>query len=391
MFADIYREDGVFLGQHFGVPYPEAFGHPLAEYRALTTTAGLIDLCHWGVLRVSGKDCVRLLHSLVTGDIAALASGGASHCALTTIKGKLVAEILVLRRADELWVLVSQGDVRAVADTVETHIVADDVIVENASGRYAVLSVEGPKAREVARRVFPGEPIPTEHLHFIETDYQGTPVMILSHHVTGEKGLQVIVAAEGARRMRDYLIQSGRAEDMALVGRAAWNMRRVEAGLPWLGADVSDNFPAECRLGQLVSYDKGCFLGQEPLARMHHRGHPNWLLVGLSPAGGSFPVRTPAFFSVESAHALPSDREHMHDALRALDLSVVVPANTPLRTAGNGGRPSGRVTSAVFSPKLQRPLLLGYVRAGLAGTGQELLLSLGEADIVLTVTPLPVQ
>ncbi len=391
MFADIYKENGVFLGDRFGVPYPEAFGHPLAEYRALTTTAGLIDLCHWGVLRIAGSDRVRFLHSLVTHGIASLEIGEASHCALTTVKGKLVAELLVLRRGDELLVLMSQGDVHAVADAIDTHIVADDVIVDDASGRFAVLSVEGPKAREVVRRVFPGEPIPSERLRFIDADYQGTPVAILNNQVTGEKGLQVIVAAEGARRMRDYLIQSGRAEDMALVGRAAWNMRRVEAGLPWFGADVSDNFPAECRLEHLVSFEKGCFLGQEPLARMHHRGHPNWLLVGLAPAGGSFPVRTPAFFSVESAHTLPSDREQAERALRALDLSAVVPANAPLRAAGNGGKPSGRVTSAVFSPKLQSPLLMGYVRTGLAEAGQELLLSLGEADIVLTVTPLPVQ
>lgn len=154
---------------------------------------------------------------------------------------------------------------------------------------------------------------------------------------------------------------------------------------------MSDNFPAECRLEHLVSFEKGCFLGQEPLARMRYRGHPNWLLVGLSPAGGSFPVRTPAFFSVESAHALPSDREQLAAALRALDLSAAVPANTVLRKAGDAGKPCGRVTSAVFSPRLQSPLLLGYVRTGLAETGQELLLSLGEADIVLTVTPLPVQ
>jgi len=164
--------------------------------------------------------------------VAKLAPGEASHCALTTVKGKLVAELLVLRRADELLVLVSQGDVHAVADAIEKHIVADDVIVDDASGRFDVLSVEGPKAREVVRRVFPGEPIPSERLRFIDADYQGTTVTILNNQVTGEKGLHVIVAAEGARRMREYLIQSGRAEDMALVGRAAWNMRRVEAGLP---------------------------------------------------------------------------------------------------------------------------------------------------------------
>lgn len=129
-----------------------------------------------------------------------------------------------------------------------------------------------------------------EHFGVSYPEAFGHPLAEYRNHVTGETGLQVIAPSEWARLMRDHLIQSGRAEDRALVGRAAWNMRRVEAGLPWFGE-----------------------------------------------------------------------------------------------------KPSGRVTSAVFSPKLQSPLFMGYVRAGLAETGQDLLLSLGGADIVLTVTPLPVE
>ena len=78
---------------------------------------------------------------------------------------------------------------------------------------------------------------------------------------------------------------AGQGFDLECCGYLAWNMRRVEVGEPWWGLDVGDNFPKECRLDDLVDYEKGCFLGQETLARMRYRGHPNWLLVGLQALG----------------------------------------------------------------------------------------------------------
>jgi aminomethyltransferase len=370
MFIDTYKASGVVLAELAGVPYPEAFDHPLDEYRALTSAAALVDLCHWGTLRLTGADRVRLLNSLTTNDAASLSPGKGCHSSLTTVKGKLVAELFVLRRREDLVVLVSQGDPRAVSDAIEKHIVADDVTVTDLSGDTVVLAVEGPRSREVVWRLFPNVAFPLERLDFVDVDYQGVPVTMVNNSATGEGGYHLIVGAAGAGLIRDHLIQAGRASDMALLGRVAWNVRRVEAGLPWWGVDVTagENFPKECRLEDVVSYNKGCYLGQETLARMHHRGHPNWLLVGLVPAG-------------ELAGIGSKDD---------LDLARAIPGGAPLFAPDDASKPAGRITSAVFSPKLQTPLLMGYVRTAYAKPRFELALRSGETEGKVVVTPLPV-
>jgi folate-binding protein YgfZ len=256
-----------------------------------------------------------------------------------------------------------------------------------------VISVEGPQCREVVWRLFPDAPIPLEPLQFTDTDYQGTPVTILRHNVTGEKGMQVIVPADGIERIRDYLIQSGIAEDMELCGRAAWNMRRIEAGLPWWGADVDDNFPKECRLDHVVDYNKGCYLGQETLARMHFRGHPNWLLVGLRSAQ----IPAPDLFSAPDDE-LPTadvDPDTVRRHIESIELRDVVERGTELFAGSDASageaKAAGHVTSCTFSPKLGSALVLAYVRATMAETGNEFVFSTGDEVTKTTMTHLPVE
>ncbi|HXV15122.1 MAG TPA: hypothetical protein VEC56_13025, partial [Candidatus Krumholzibacteria bacterium] len=228
---------------------PDVFTHPRLEYEALTHTVGLIDLAHVGVLRLRGGDRVRFLNAMVTNDVAALHSGSACEALLTTTKGRVVAELLILARADELLVLVMQGSTQRVFEALDSHIIADDVQLTDMSAEMSVLSLEGPKSREVVWRIFPRAPLPLESLKFTENEYQGLHAMVVRHSVAGEKGMHVIVSRGQAERLRDYLVQAGVGMDMQVVGRVAWNTRRVEAGLPWYGIDVSeDNFPKEARL-----------------------------------------------------------------------------------------------------------------------------------------------
>jgi len=290
---------------------------------------------------------------------------------------------------------VSQGETREVAGALEKHIIADDVELEDASKRVGVLAIEGPKAREVVWRLFPDSPIPLEALSFVDVDYQGMPVTILRGSVTGERGFHVIASVDHIARVRDYLVQGGRADDMQLCGRVAWNMRRIEAGLPWWGVDVADNFPKESRLDHTVDYNKGCYLGQETLARMHFRGHPNWLLVGLR---SPHPV-PPDFFDLpdEELPTLESDADTVRAHIDALGLADAVDAGTELFAGSDAsageGKAAGRLTSPSFSPRLRSALFLGYLRAALVeeGAGAEFVFSTGDDVARTTIVQLPIE
>jgi folate-binding protein YgfZ len=413
MFVDLYRAEHVPLGTMAGIPYPQAFSHPRLEYEAITHAVALLDLSHVGVLRLTGSDRVRFLNAMVTNDVAALATGTACQALVTTTKGRVVAELLVLARAQELLVLVTQGSAPRVVDALESHIIADDVTLENLSGEFGVLAVEGPKCRDLVWRIFPREPLPLERLKFTENEYQGMRATVIRHSVTGEKGLLVIVDRGHIERMRDYLVQGGVGMDARPAGRVAWNLRRMEGGLPWFEVDVTeDNFPAEARLETHVSYEKGCYLGQETIARMHYRGHPNWLLVGLTtaddaPASLGYPPR------LENLRELPvlanaADDARADSAAMAFEHTPV--AGVELFTLGNGDvesyaddvaegapayadtsarKPVGRLTCAALSPLLKRALFLGYVRASLAQAGTQVRGHLGGMDVTLTVVDLP--
>lgn len=391
---------------------PDVLTHPRLEYEALTHTVGLIDLTNVGVLRLRGADRVRFLNAMVTNDVAKLHSGAACEALLTTTKGRIVAELLILARPDELLVLVMQGSTQRVFEAFDSHIIADDVQLSDMTAEMSVLSLEGPKSRDAIWRIFPREPLPLENLTFTENEYQGLHAMVVRHSVAGEKGMHVIVSRGQMERVRNYLVQGGVGMDMQVVGRVAWHMRRVEAGLPWYGIDVSeDNFPKEARLDDHVSYDKGCYLGQEPIARMHHRGHPNWILVGLvadvdAPAPLLYPERleriADLYARAHDAEAVRADTAALsldHAAgveLFALDADDVVAIadqiseGSPANPDAPARKACGRLTSGAMSPRLKRALFLGYVRAGMAQAGTKLRGRVGGVDVTLAVVDLPI-
>ena len=384
MLTDIHQTEGVWLSDT-EPRFAQCFTHPLAEYRALTEHAGIIDLSHWGAIRLTGSDREAFLNNMITNDVVGLKVGHACHAAMTTVKGKLVAELYVLKRKDELFVLVSQGDTAAVVAALDKHIIADDVELTDVSDQFGVLSIEGPGSRELAWRIFPDGPLPLDALTFGEGLYQETHITVLRNGVTGDKAMQMIIGVEGLGLIRNYLVQAGRGIDSLPVGQVAWNIRRVENGMPWFGPDVTtDNFPKEARLDDVVNYEKGCYLGQETLARMHYRGHPNWLLVGLTPTGDlpeawSPPawMETPSVELPTVANDLDVVKAHADQLLAgnvADGAQLFEHEEEGSETATITRKAMGRITSAVLSPKTGRPLFLGYVRHTIAEPGKTLIM-----------------
>src|SRR5688572_4014475 len=117
---------------------PDAYTDPATEYEALTHAVALIDPACNGVLRLRGNDRVSFLNAMITNDVTKLAAGHACAALVTTTKGKIIAELLVLARAGELLVLVLQGSAARVAESFESHIIADDVSLDNLSDDHAV-------------------------------------------------------------------------------------------------------------------------------------------------------------------------------------------------------------------------------------------------------------
>jgi aminomethyltransferase len=408
MLTEFYRNESVPLTRAFGREYPRYFVHPFAEYRALAGSCGVIDLTHWRVLRVTGRDRARFLNAMLTNDVASLEPSRGCHAMMTTVKGKIVSELFVFARKDDHLVIVSQGDSDETLGALRKHIVADDVAIDDVSAEHAVIAVEGPKAMAVVGLLFRPGPFPKSPLDLVEREFEKFAVTMIQNSVTGETGYHVVVPSNEALRIRNYLVQAARGSDGLPVGHDAWNIRRVENGLPWYGVDFDcDNFPQESRLSRTVSYTKGCFRGQETLARLENRGHVNRLLVGLAPEGSSmFPAQLAgrlAEIAGLSDRLLERDYR-IRAALdaEALDLRSVLPAGAALHAAAGpavgaedekearaGEKPVGAVRSSVFSFALEGPLCLGYVRAEAAKTGVTIQTPIGSSKAREIELPLP--
>ena len=396
MLTDLYKKAGIPLKKSFGISYPEYFYHPAAEYYALVNCAGVIDLTHWTILRVTGNDRTTFLNAMLTNDVSELEKMHGCHSLITTTKGKIVAELFVFARKEDHLIFVSQGDAKTAQEVLDKHIISEDVTVENLSHSHAVIAIEGPKAYDCLWRMFPTGPFPKNDLEAVERQFEHIDFFIWRNSVTGEEGYHMMISVTELERMRNYLVQAARGSDGLPVGRISWNIRRTENGLPWFGYDFSgDNFPNETRLEETVSYSKGCFLGQETLARLKYRGHVNRVLVGMTvdEETSDYSELHSVFDGEINRHEEGELQKRAAKFVKKLDVEPRYPSKTEIFFPSGGDakeKAIGWITTSVFSPQTGKPIFLGYVRHEAAGPGTHLILKNPKGPSDLSIIDLPV-
>lgn len=360
MLEKLYQNANIPLTRAFGVEYPEYFLSPAAEYSALVRSCGVIDLTHRRVLLVRGGGRARFLDAMLTNDAASLAPGAGCRSLLTAVDGKILSELFVHARAAAHIVVVSQGDFEETLAALSGEAAGEDVTLENGSAGNGIIGVEGPEAKRVMQRLLGVGPLPASALGVVEREFETFSVLVMQGSATGEGGFHVMAPAAEVARIREYLVQASRGSDGLPVGLSAWNARRVEAGLPWYGVDFAgEDHPEEVLLGAAVSSVKTSFRGREALLRPRPRGEGKRTLAG-------FVVEDDG--SGEAAGRGPAGRT---DAREGLDLRGLFPPGSPIHyrheaaaaddRLSEESEPVGLVTSAVYSPALGKPLLMGRV------------------------------
>jgi folate-binding protein YgfZ len=241
-----------------------------AQYRQLREECGLLDRSARGKLLVTGPDAADYLQGQLTNDIEELAPGEGQYAALLDRKGHIQADMRVLRLGpDWIWIDTEPETSEVVRRHLETYKIGREVEVEDAGEQRAILSLIGPASVAVAATASPA-------LHATEAaTVHGVECVV----VGGEDGIDLIAPGDEAGRLRDGLLAAGAAD----VDAEAAEIFRIERGRPRFGAEMSTaTMPAEAGIvDAAVSFTKGCYIGQEPVARLHHRGRPNRHLRGL--------------------------------------------------------------------------------------------------------------
>ena len=255
------------------------------QYRALREGCGLADLSSAGRLEILGADRLRFLNAYVTCDVKNLAPGEGAYGFFTNPKGGILSDAVVMALEDRLWLQVGAGQGEAVASHLKKYILADRVEVRGLED-MTPLALLGPGAMEALGGA---ELPPAGDWRHRRSMVHGTEVELQRAGRMGAEAWALWVSASIAGPLSEQLLEIPGVEP---VDSAALEILRVEAGIPRFGRDFgADNFPQETGAEEAVSYTKGCYLGQEVVARIHYRGGVQKTLRGLvfetAPAPGT--------------------------------------------------------------------------------------------------------
>ena len=241
-----------------------------AQYRQLREEAGLLERRERGLIAVTGPDGAEYLQGQLTSDVEALAPGEGQYSALLDRKGHLQADMRVLRpAAEEILIDTEAAALPAALKHLTMYSIGRDVRVAEVSAERAILSLIGPRSAEVAA----APPLPEDACEAVGVG--GTECLA----VGTREGIDLICAAADAERLAAALREAGAVE----VSPEAVELLRIEAGVPRFGAEMgAETMPAEAGIVErAVSFTKGCYIGQETVARLHYKGKPNRHLRGL--------------------------------------------------------------------------------------------------------------
>ncbi|MFO0792109.1 MAG: glycine cleavage T C-terminal barrel domain-containing protein [Pirellulales bacterium] len=298
------------------------------QYVALRRGCGVVSLRGWSSVTLAGGDRQKFLHNFCTNDIKRLKPGEGCEAFFTNVKGKVIGHGIVSCRENELVVIGVPGQAATLMPHLDRYLIREDVQLSDSSDDRCFYLVAGGSGE--IDSVFAGETLR-------QCVGVTTPCCI----VGSDAERLIETSASKAAAFEAALVDAGGA-----LADVAFEAARIEAGFPLFGIDFNEeNLPQEVgRDKQAISFTKGCYLGQETVARIDALGHVNQRLVGVRFEGSAVPA-----------------------------------AGAELKRAGGA---VGRVTSAVLSPRLRAPLALAMVRREANEVGTRLESPVGAGEVV---------
>lgn len=313
------------------------------QYRAITQGAGIVERSSRGRLRVSGADRRSYLQGLLTNDIAALTPGTGCYAAYLTAQGRMIADMRLFETGEHLVVDLNGELAASVAEKWSGFVFSEDVEVADITAATAEISIYGPQAPRVAAAVcdLPEPELAAMPMHGNRHAEAG---LVVRSDEAGVPGFDLIVPIA----LKDEAVSRAVEAGAVAIDNALVDAMRIEAGRPLFLVDMTgDTIPLEAGIeDRAISLTKGCYVGQEIIIRVLHRGHGRVArkLVRLAVSGTTVPARGERLTS--------------------------------------GGKDVGEITSAAISPSTGKPIALGYVHRDFAAPGASVEIGAAAATVV---------
>ena len=308
-------------------------------YEAATKSAAVVEQDWLGVITLTGTERASWLQGMVTNEVEKVNPGEGCYAAHLNAQGRLIAQMTVLVEEEAIRLVLERATTGKLLSTFDKLIIMEDVLAQDGSHEYAAFGVLGPRAQSVLESWI-GAPLdlqePYQHHRFGE-----------AHIVLSDLGYDVWVR----RDLSDKTLREIAEHGATAIDHGVWDVLRTEAGLPIYGVDI-DETTTMPELGERgISYDKGCYIGQEVVARVKYIGHVNRRFVGIVADG--------------------QDLAEIRSSVR------------------KDGKDVGYVTTSLFSPGLGKPVAMGFVNRVAATAGTNVHLVGQETMIPASVVDLP--
>jgi aminomethyltransferase len=336
-----------------GWEMPVEYSGIVAEHMAVRERAGLFDVSHMGEIEIAGKNALDAVQRISCNDASKLQVGQAHYSGLMSAAGTFVDDLLVYRLAKEHFLLVVNAshiptDYAHIAEHIQP---AGDAVAVDASSRYALIAVQGPRALDVLQPLTGVELGAIKYYWFAHGEVAGVRATISRTGYTGEDGFEIFVPPQSADRVWLALLDAGRGAEVVPCGLGARDTLRLEAAMRLHGNDIDDTTtPLEADLGWMVGWSKSDFLGADVLRRQKAAGVTR-KLVGF---------------------------EMLERGIARQGYDAYV-----------GERAAGRVTSGTQTPFLKKAIGLAYLPSEHAAVGTEFAVDIRGRRTRAAVVPLP--
>ncbi len=294
-------------------------------YQAALEKVALLDLNERGKVEVTGPDRITFLHAMITNDVVQLPVWQGRYGAFLTATGKIVSDFYYYRFPDRVLLDLASSLLSRMIETLEKFIIMDEVFLTDISQQFGHLSLQGPRSCDLLQKVLKIEG-PEREYQVQPARWRDADVWIIRKSHLAVLGFEILCTSETTSSLQNEIETQGRRLGLEPLRQAEREILRLEAGHPLYGVDMNEkNYPMEARLDEAVSFTKGCYIGQEVVSKATYVGGVSRLLTPLLFSGSEVPEPGAAVLTPE-------------------------------------GDPIGKVTSAVFSPRLGCAIALAYLK-----------------------------
>jgi folate-binding protein YgfZ len=333
---------GIFLdGNHSQTP--DYYTKVEDEIVSVRNKMGIVDLTGRGKLKISGRDHLKLLQGMLTNDMIKLEVGKGNYAAALTVKGKMLADIRAFKFSDFILFDLEPRINIILGEHLTKFKLSYKADIDDLTGHYSHFHLCGPESAEFLESIFKLSTAGMNEYDFKTVLFNETEIYIIKINRTGETGFDLIAQIECSNPLWQNLLREQGNSGLNPFGKIALNSMRIEAGIPVFGIDMDENtIPIEAGLWNALDFDKGCYIGQEVIARIKWRGRVNWHLTG---------------FESREKTAIPEGSKVYNE---------------------NKDKEIGRITSSTFSEVLGGSIALGYIRREYMENGQSVLINSSE-------------